>query len=125
MNALATATGFTNAQAPSLPVAPRAVAAQQDATMQAARLTDAAMNLTRNPGELPALFDSAAGTGPSEFLCMLAGLLKQGVVGSEILEVRGERYTSFVDARIAAPREIAHARQYQEPIPTRRLNLAA
>jgi hypothetical protein len=44
---------------------------------------------------------------------MLANMLKQGVVGREALEVRGQRYNSFIDSRIAAPPEVAHARPYR------------
>jgi len=52
-------------------------------------------------------------------------MLKQGIVGTEQLEVRGLRYTSFIENRIAAPGEVNRARPYRDVTPKPRLDLRA
>ncbi len=56
---------------------------------------------------------------------LLASLIQQGVVGVETLDVRGERYTSFITNRLA-PSDAQHARPYRSGIePRSRLDLRA
>ena len=43
------------------------------------------------------------------YLEQLARLLREGIVGTETLDVRGQPYTSFASTRFADP-ELAHAR---------------
>jgi hypothetical protein len=63
--------------------------------------------------------------GVKEFLSTLAVLLREGVVGTESLEVNGERYESFVSTRLGSE-ELRHARQYRPDPPLRpRLNYQA
>ena len=91
--------------------------------VDSAQLVDNAFDLSRTPGETAALLEGAreaASTpgGGSAFLSMLASLIKQGVVGSESLEVRGEQYKSFIESRFAGSNDVRGARPY-------RLELAA
>lgn len=126
MTAFATAHTFTGTQGAALsPGMHVSAAARQRDPVAAARLTDVALDLGRSPGGAAELMNAVSGQPPGDFLTMLASLLKQGVVGSEILEVRGQRYTSFIDTRIAAPREIAHARRFQESPRPPRINVTA
>ena len=48
----------------------------------------------------------------SAFLDIVAGLLSQGVVGTETLEVNGEPHTCFITTRLGDPR-LMHARLYR------------
>ena len=60
------------------------------------------------------IFDAITVLSPDErdeFLDTVASLLHQGVVGVEMLEVRGQPYQSFVETRIAAP-ELKGTRAY-------------
>ena len=93
------------------------VAKRQASAVDSAALLDTVLDLGRSAGDVAALYDGvhAAAADPEggEFLTMLANMLKQGVVGRETLKVRGQRYDSFIDSRIAAPPEVAHARPYR------------
>lgn len=63
--------------------------------------------------------------GVKEFLSALATLLKEGVVGTETLEVNGEPYQSFVSTRLGSE-DLRHARNYRQDPPVRpRLNYQA
>ena len=102
----------TTPSAPAARVIPADLARQADAAFRAAEGADAFLNLGGNRAALyDAARESAANpdAGGDAFLKILASLLKQGVIGSEQLEVRGERYTSFLENRIAAPDDIARA----------------
>ncbi|MBI1321236.1 MAG: hypothetical protein GC168_20105 [Candidatus Hydrogenedens sp.] len=100
--------------APAARVTPADLARQADAVFQGAAGVDAFLN---TGGDRAAFYEAARSAeqqpdvGGDAFLSMLAALLKQGIVGSEQLEVRGETYTSFLENRIAAPDDIAHARR--------------
>lgn len=112
-----------SADAASAAVPLASLASRYSDAVDSAQLVDNAFNLSRTPGETAALLDGAreaASTpgGGSAFLSMLASLIKQGVVGSESLEVRGEQYKSFIESRFAASNDVRDARPY-------RLELAA
>jgi hypothetical protein len=112
-----------SAEAASATVPLASLAARYSDAVDSAQLVDNVFNLSRTPGETGALLDGAREVaskpgGGSAFLSMLATLIKQGVVGSESLEVRGEKYTSFVESRFAASNDVRDARPY-------RLDLAA
>ena len=112
-----------SAEAASATVPLASLAARYSDAVDSAQLVDNVFNLSRTPGETGALLDGAREAaskpgGGSAFLSMLATLIKQGVVGSESLEVRGEKYTSFVESRFAASNDVRDARPY-------RLDLAA
>lgn len=96
--------------------APSATAARMSRQVSDAGLLDNALNLGRSTGDTAALYDgiraAARSESGQEFLTMLATMIKQGVVGRETLEVRGERYTSFIENRIAAPDEIVRAPRF-------------
>ncbi len=96
--------------------APADTAARFTRQVASADLLDKALNLTRSRSDTAALYDgihaAASSESGQEFLTMLATMIKQGVVGRETLEVRGQRYTSFIENRIAAPDEIAHAPRF-------------
>lgn len=102
----------TTLSAPGARVTPADLARQADAAFRAAAGADAFLN---TGGDRAAFYDAARGAadnteaGGDAFLSMLATLLKQGVIGSEQLDVRGETYTSFLDTRIAAPDDVARA----------------
>ncbi len=104
-----------SATIPTYP-APSVTAARMTRQVSDAGLLDNALNLSRSTGDTAALYEGIRSAANSEsgqdFLTMLATMIKQGVVGRETLEVRGERYTSFVENRIAAPDEIAHAPRF-------------
>lgn len=64
---------------------------------------DSVFNLSQpSRGVLTAVF----GLSPEElkqFLLITANLLKNGVAGAEVLDVRGQPRKTFVDARVAGP----------------------
>ncbi|MFM1921770.1 MAG: hypothetical protein RLZZ303_3404 [Candidatus Hydrogenedentota bacterium] len=108
---------------------PSAVAGRMARSVDDAALMDSVFNLSRGTGETAALYAGmrAAAQDPEggEFLTMLATMLKQGIVGTEQLEVRGERYTSFIENRIAAPDDVSRARPYRDVTSKPRLDLRA
>ena len=76
------------------------------------RAVDEAFDLSSGKRDI---FDAISTLTPGEreeFLDTLAGLLHQGVVGIETLDVGGRPYQSFIETRIAAP-ELKGARPYR------------
>lgn len=103
------------AEAASAAVPLSSMAAKYSDAVDSAQQVDNVFNLSRTAGETASLLDSAREaasrpTGGSAFLSMLATLIKQGVVGSESLEVRGVEYKSFIENRFAATNEVRDAR---------------
>lgn len=80
------------------------VAAKADAAFQAIDAVDVVLDLSRGARDLLGVVYGLPKDGLHEFLKLSADLLRQGIAGTETLEVRGEPYKSFVPSRMADPR---------------------
>jgi hypothetical protein len=76
---------------------------------------DLALDLSRDTTQgatVMGAYNALDATDRNAFLSTLSGLLKQGVVGTETLDVNGESQTTFVDTRLGDPR-LMHAKTWR------------
>ena len=94
---------------------PIASAIEREPVLPTASVFDAiylALDLTSGGRDLIGTYNSMSAEDRGAFLSQLAGLLEQGVVGQETVELNGEPYTTFITTRLGDP-ELMHARAYR------------
>ena len=80
----------------------------------AVQAADHYLDLSRQSRDVLGRLDGLNDAELDSFLHMIATLVKQGIIGVETLEVRGEPYQSFITTRIGAP-ELRGARPWRGP----------
>ncbi len=78
------------------------------------------LDLSSDARDIMGTIAALEGEERNQFLDIIAGVLQQGVVGTETLEVNGQPYESFVTTRLGDPR-LMHAKPY----PGSRLDILA
>ncbi|MBI2424988.1 MAG: hypothetical protein HYV27_19330 [Candidatus Hydrogenedentes bacterium] len=98
------------AQAVSLPELAESL--KQSDTVAVFAQVDDVLDLSKSGREILGNFEQLSPEKQAEFLQTIASLLRQGVVGYEKLEVRGEERTVHLETRIADP-ELRDAHSYR------------